>query len=176
MSLEKLITGVSERSTSLHESLSKGGGSIPTLTFKDMVRSAVGLLDSKFDQELVLFVYIGQGDVEFLHKQLLNMVYSEVPDIEGLVSKIDQLKRTANYSVYFKGTRSLDDMLRSCAYLAIESAIRNRRISSREAASKVGCSKDTYINQYRETVETIAQNLSERLLNAERKIKAVIYE
>ena len=134
------------------------------------------MLDSKFDQEFVLFVYIDQGDTLFIHRQILNMIYSEVPDMDGLVAKIDRLKRTSNYAAFFKGTRALDDMLHSCAYLAVESAVRKRRFSSRDAAVRIGCNKDTYITHFRDAVRNIAQNLSDRLVNAERKIRAVVYE
>lgn len=176
MNLEQLITGLSERSTSLHDSFGKGGGGVSSITFRDIIKSSVAMLDSKFDQEFVLFVYIDQGDKEFIHRQLLNMIYSEVPDMEGLVAKVDRLKRTSNYPAFFKGTRALDDMLRECAYLAVDSAVQKRRFSSRDAASRIGCSKDTYITHYRDAVMTIAQNLSDRLVNAERKIRAVVYD
>jgi len=171
MSIENLMTAINQRSTSFFNSMTKGaGGAASEMAFRDIVLSGVGLINSKFDQELVLFVFINEGDQEFIMNQLFNMICAEVPDSEELVRKIKQLKSTTLVAPYFKGTRKLDQMLTQAGRLALINALLQRSASLRDSGNFIGCSKDTYTSHFKTLVDVVSDNLHSRLKRSERKI------
>lgn len=176
MSIEDLLTSVSLRSNSFYDSYASGSGDASSIKFAEMVKACIGCIKSDFDQELVLYAYIEQGDKDYIIKHIINMVIFELPESTEVMSKIAKLKRTNNLTVYLKGTYTLYGMVKSCAYVALAQAVTRKQISSRVASGVVGCSKDTYISNYQAIVDTVSRNLTDRLSNAERKIKAVMYE
>lgn len=176
MNLQDLMLCINQRSTSFFDAMVKAtGGKLSTITFRDIVLTGVGTLKSSFNKELVMMVYLDQGDKQMVGNQLLNMIYAEIPDNEELTRKVIQLKKTALYPTFFKATRRLDDMLHNCAWVAFESAITNKNKSTRTAAALIGCGKDMYITHFQGIVDEVSNNLANRLAESERKIIASIY-
>jgi len=176
MRLESLMQCMNQRSATFFDSIVKStGGSLTSVCFKDMIRCSIGTIKSRFDQELIMFVYLEQGDIKFIQRQLFNMVYGEVPDVSELMKKVTALKSTKLLPPFFKGTRKLDDMLQNCAFLALYKATSNAVVSSRQGGHYIGCSKDTYLNQFQQIVDVISDNLSNRLSRAESRMVESIY-
>lgn len=176
MSAEDLMMCINQRSTSFFDSIvATTGGRMSSICFRDIVRCGVGTIKSSFDQELVMMIYLDQGDKKLVKKQLLNMVYMEIPDNEELVRKVLKLKKTTLFPTFFKGTRRLDDMLHKCAELALNCAMIKTKVPSRKAGIFVGCGKDMYITHFQEIVDIVTNDLVNRLHRSERKIIKSIY-
>jgi hypothetical protein len=176
MSVEQLMMSINERSTSFFDSVARGSGPVSSICFRDMVKAAVATVKNRLDQELIMFVYLEEGDLNQIQAKIFDMVYQEAQKNRIIMNQVEKIKTAKTASSFFRSSRNMDDMLRRVAFLSLIAAIGRKQPSSRIAANFVKCGKDAYIEKFKGITATVSDEIGNRLMRSENQIKKTIYE